>query len=46
MDPPLFCAIDRTNFLEYNDNAMSVADRKSEVDKDALKEYRFQKQNL
>ena len=27
MDPPFFCAIDRTYVLEYNDNATSVADR-------------------
>lgn len=27
MDPPFFCAIDRTYVLEYNDNATSVAER-------------------
>lgn len=27
MDSPLFCAIDRTYVLEYNDNATSVAER-------------------
>ena len=27
MDPPFFCAIDRTYVREYNDNATSVADR-------------------
>ena len=27
MDPPFFCAIDRTYILEYNDNATSVAEK-------------------